>query len=74
MGAYLQLQWLTHRVALTTLDCFVEAGVLAVLVAQVKGCLIIQQYMYSNFQLDKIFVLNIFMGTHKNLFKQTFNT
>ena len=58
-GAYLQLQWITLSLGLATLDCFVEAGVwlhLGVSVAQDKGHLIMQQYMYSNFKLDKIFV------------------
>ena len=50
---------------LTMLDYFVKAGVwlhLAVCLAQDKGRLIMQQYMYAHFQLDKIFMLKYFLA------------
>ena len=59
-GAYLQLQWITHSMGLAMLDCFVKAGVwlhVAVTVASDKDYLIMQQYMYSHFQIDQIFML-----------------
>ena len=63
VGAYLQLQWIANmqrQSGYARLFCWSRS--LTAFVAQDEGHLIIQQYMYSNFQLDEIFVLKHFHG------------
>ena len=47
---------------------------LTAFIAHDEDHFIMQQYMHSNFQVDKIFVLKYFCGDPQNLFTRTFNT